>query len=204
MRERAPDVVFTETVGTPGGNSTVAAYTGWSNNGSLIFTGSGDVRNNTFSDYAGASAAGNVLLNSGMTADFQISSINTSAYVNSFTLSFGALKTTPASSMSEMALAYSSDGTNYTPITIPAQATGTGTAVWRVITLSNITLASVPNLRLRWTNTSTGSSPDFRLDDITLSGVAAVPEASSLLFGGLASCVAAALRVKRRRRWGLA
>jgi len=84
--------------------------------------------------------------------------------------------------MSELKLEYSIDGVSYTVLTIPTQPTGTGTAVWRLI--SGIALPSnaegISNLRLRWTNTSSGTgTPQFRIDDITLQGtVVATPDIS--------------------------
>ena len=114
-------VLFTENIGTgtPSGTA-IGSYTGWQNNATLSFSGSGDVRNSVMSSgYTGASANGNVFLTSGGTQTFEIASINTSAYLPTFTLSFGAIKTTNASDMSELQLDYSADGTNYTPITIP-------------------------------------------------------------------------------------
>jgi hypothetical protein len=90
--------------------------------------------------------------------------------------------------MTELALAFSSDGVAYTPISIPAQPTGPGTADWRLITFNNITLPTVSDLRLRWINTS--ATPAFRVDDIALNGtLSAIPETSAFLAVGLAGLV---------------
>lgn len=192
------DLVFSENIGVPSGTTAIASYTGWQNNGTLTFTGSGDVRVTTPSaGYTGASGSGNVFLTNSGTANFQIASISTLAFDPVFTLAFGAYKSTTASNMSELKLEYSSNGTDFTTISIPAQPTGSGTANWRLITLSNLTLPVVTNLRLRWTNTST--TPQFRIDDVTLSGtLSAVPEPAAVLFGGLV-CSLLGLTVAGRR-----
>jgi hypothetical protein len=187
--EARADLVFSENVGAPRLASPIGSYSGWQNNATLTYSGTGEVNSATPSTgYAGSSAGGNVFLTNTGATTFQISSINTSAFDPTFTLSFGAFKSTIASDMSELALAFSSDGIAYTPITIPAQLTGTGTDVWRLITLNNITLPTVSDLRLRWTNTST--TPAFRLDDIALNGtLSAIPETSAFLAVGLAGFV---------------
>src|SRR6185295_17906863 len=119
--------VFSEDVGNPSGTTSIPAYTGWQNNGTLTFTGSGSVFNSppTSTGYTGASGLGYVALKSAVTpvvihTDFEISSINTSAYDGTFTLTFGAYKSTTGANMTDLTLAYSSDGTIYTPISIPA------------------------------------------------------------------------------------
>lgn len=171
-------VVFSENMGTVSGTTTIASHTGWQNNGVLGFSGTGDVRQ-TFasSGYTGASGGANVFLTSSGNPSFSISGINTLGYFdNSFMLSFGAFKSSIASNMSELVLSYSTDGTNFTGITFPNQPTGDGTAVWRLISLSNLTLPTVNNLRLRFQNTG---STQFRIDDVSLRGTA-VPEPSSL------------------------
>lgn len=159
-------VLFSENVGNPAGTTDITSYTGWQNNGTYSYSGSGDVRSTTASSgYTGASGNGNVFLTSSTGATFEISGINTSSY-SSISISFGAYKSTAASSMSELVLEYSIDGVVYTAISIPAQPTGAGTAIWRLITISN-SIPSTTNLRLRWTNTS--AAPQFRIDDISLS-----------------------------------
>lgn len=169
-------LVFSESTGTPSGNTEIANYTGWQNNGALTFTGTGDVRKTSPSNgYTGASGNGNVFLTYGEMASFQIGSINTVGY-GTLTLSFGAYKSTIGSTMSELALQYSTDGTTWTSLAIPAQPTGEGTAIWRLI--PNINLPSnaegVSELDLRWINTASADGAYFRLDDITLTGSAAV------------------------------
>ena len=189
------ELIFSENVGTPSSTTLINSYTGWQNNGVLTFTGLGDVRTTSPSNvYSGASGSGNVFLTNDSTSRFlEISGINTLGFVpGTFDLSFGAFKSTIASNMSELSLEYSSDGSNYTALSIPLQPTGSGTTNWRLIELSDLGLPTVMNLRLRWTNTSS-TSPQFRLDDISLS---AVPEPTSLvLFGTLIGL----LSLRRRR-----
>jgi hypothetical protein len=178
-------LVFTENMGTPSGTTAIAANT-FQNSG-LAFVGSGDVRDtSTSSGYTGSSGGGNVFLTgAGATPNFIIGSINTVGY-SSLVLSFGAFKSTTASTMSELALSYSiNGGSTYSALTILPQSGG---ATWRLI--SGISLPSdaegIPDLRLQWVNIDPAGTPNpqFRLDDITLVGTA-VPEPSTFVAGAL-------------------
>jgi hypothetical protein len=90
--------------------------------------------------------------------------------------------------MSTLVFDFSTDGTTWTPLALPAQPTGSGTANWRLVTLSNTSIPISPTLSLRWTNTD--ASVQYRLDDITL-----VPEPAAVLLGSLGF-----LGLLRRRR----
>lgn len=159
--------IFSENMGTPSGTTAIASNT--FQNASLTFSGTGDIRStSTSSGYTGSSAAGNVYLTNTVGKNFEIASIVTTSY-SSLSLSFGAFKSTTASTMSELTLEYSTNGSSYTAVTIPAQASGTGTAIWRLITVSlPVGAEGASNLRLKWTNTS--ATPQFRIDDVTLTG----------------------------------
>jgi hypothetical protein len=177
------DIIFSENVGTVVTGTLSYANNPWQNAG-LSFTGSGDTRSTgASSGYTGASGERNVFLTNNGTSTLIISQINTLNYVpGTFDLSFGAFKSTTASDMTELQLEYSDDGVNFTSIAIPAQPTGGGTANWRLISFTGLSLPTVSDLRLRWTNTASGSgTPQFRLDDITLQAVNAIPEPSSIL-----------------------
>lgn len=170
------DTIFSENMGSPTGTTAIASNA-FQNSGTLTFSGTGDVRISTSSTgYAGASGSGNVFLTNNGTAYFQISGINTTGYAaGSLDLSFGAFKSTTASNMSELSLQYSTDGSTWLSLSIPAQATGSGTANWRLISFADTALPISSSLFLKWTNTGTG--PQFRLDDVILSGsLTAVPE----------------------------
>jgi len=167
-----PDAtIFTETIGTPSGTTAIASYLGWSNPG-FTFTGTGDVRNTTVSTgYAGASGGGNIFLTNSGNPTFQIAGVNTSSYsAASLVLSFGQYKNTIASNGTEMTVEVSSDGTTYSLLTFPARTTGSGTANWVFLTASG-SIPATPNLRIRFTNTSL--TPQFRVDDIVLTGTLA-------------------------------
>jgi hypothetical protein len=195
--------VFSEDVGNPSAAPTpVGTYAQWQNNGTLTFTGNSSVFNSapTSTGYTGASGLGYVSIKTTPTLHtfLDISSINTSAYDGTFTLTFGAYKSTTAADMTDLTLAYSSDGTTYTPIAIPAQPTGAGTDAWRLLTFSNITLPTVSNLHLRWTNNA-NAFMSYAVDDIALNGTL-VPEPSSFiafLVGGL-GCLGKFL-IRRRK-----
>ena len=163
--------IFSENIGTGSGTQAITATT--FQNASLTFTGTADTRTTSSSSgYTGSSGGKNVFITNTVGTNFQIAGINTTNYTN-LALSFGALKTTTASNLTELVLEYSTDGISYTTIAFPAQSTGTGTAIWRLI--SGISLPSAANgasnLRLRWRQTS--ASPQFRIDDITLTGILA-------------------------------
>jgi hypothetical protein len=183
-------------LGSPSGTTAIASYESSNgfDNDSLTFaptSPAADIRTTTASTtYSGASGGGNFFLTNTVGTGFTISGINTSAYT-SLTLSFGAYKSTTASNFSELRVEYSTNGTTFTALTIPAQPTGSGTANWRLITATG-TIPSSSTLTLRFTNQ--GTSPQFRLDDITLSGV---PEPSNILVGAV--CAAGLLRRNRRR-----
>ncbi len=159
--------IFTENIGTGSGTQTIAATT-FQNSGTYTYSGTGDTRTSTPSTgYTGASGAKNVFLTNNSTSSFQIADIVTTGYTN-FALTFGAHKSTTASNMTELVVEYSTDGTNYFPLTFPAQPAVGGSAVWRLVTITGGTIPAAANLRLRWRNTS--SAPAFRIDDITLTG----------------------------------
>jgi hypothetical protein len=157
--------IFSENMGSPSGNVSIASHVFQT---SLAFSGTGDVRITGASNtYAGFSGSGNVLLN-GVGETFEIATIVTTGF-STLNLSFGAFKSTIASSMSELTLEFSTDGSTYTTVPIPAQATGSGTAVWRLVTVAlPVAAEEASNLRLRWTSST--ASPEFRLDDVLLSG----------------------------------
>lgn len=162
----AQTTIISENIGSPSTTTLITSYTGWQNNGSYTFDGSGDVRNSTVSSgYTGASGNGNVFLTNTVGKYFQISGINTSAYT-SLALSVGVYKSTTASTGSELLIQVSSDGTNYTNLSFSI-ASGTGTAKWYLVAPTG-TIPSTANLRIRFYQN--GSTPQFRIDDVKLTG----------------------------------
>ncbi len=159
--------VFSENMGSPASTTAINAYTGWQNNATLTFTGSGDVRTSTpSSGYTGASGSGNVYLTNTIGQDFQISGINTIG-LSGFVLSFGLYKSTIASDATECVVEISTDGVAYSAVSFPAQPTGSGTAIWRLLTITGgAAIPATANLRIRFTNTS--ASVQFRIDDVLL------------------------------------
>ncbi|MCC6938694.1 MAG: PKD domain-containing protein [Flavobacteriales bacterium] len=159
--------IFTENIGTGTGTQSFAATT-FQNSGTYTYSGTGDTRTSTpSSGYTGSSGGKNVFLTNSGGVTFQMTSIVTTGYTN-LALSFGAYKSTVASDMTELVVEYSTDGTSWNTLTFPAQTTGTGTAIWRLVTITGGTIPAAANLRLRWTNSSL--TPQFRIDDITLTG----------------------------------
>ncbi|TAE48973.1 MAG: T9SS C-terminal target domain-containing protein [Cytophagales bacterium] len=157
-----------ETMGNVSSTTAISAHTGWVNNGTLTFSGTGDVRNTTNSTgYTGVSGGANVFLTTSSARSFQIGNINTSSYT-SLSLSFGVYKgTTAIETGTSLAVEVSTDGTSYSPLSFPVLPTGIGTASWYLRTATG-TIPSTSNLRIRFTNSST--TTQFRLDDVQLQG----------------------------------
>jgi hypothetical protein len=117
--------------------------------------------------YTGASGSYNVFLTNTAGRYFEIAGINTQLYTG-LELSFGVFKSTIAENGSGLSVEFSTDGTNWTAMTIPAFPTGSGTAVWSYKTATGPTIPSVANLRIRFTNLSTTNQ--WRIDDVLLTG----------------------------------
>lgn len=168
--------IFSENMGTSASSTTPIASNTFQNSGCpYSFSGSGDVRQTSASSgYTGSSGSDNVFFTSTAGTTFIIGGINTTGFT-SITLKFGMLKSTIASDGTELTVQYSTDGTTYSPLTFPAQATGSGTAVWRLLTITGGIIPATPTLYLKFTNTS--STPSFRIDDILLTGTPATPTA---------------------------
>jgi len=193
------DIIFSENMGTPTGTTTIASNT-FQNSGTLTYSGTGDVRNTAESSgYSGASAGGNIFLTNSSTASFTIGNINTSGFdSSSLTLAFGAFKSITASNLTELQVAYSTGGA-FTNLNFAAQPTGTGTAIWRNVVITDANLIPTSStLTLRWTNSS--ATPQFRIDDILLQGtITAVPEPTSIALVSLVGCAAFVASCRRRK-----
>jgi hypothetical protein len=187
-------VVFVESVGVVGGTTTVVSHVsnGGFDNDAFTFSGSGDIRaTSASSGYTGASGSANVYLTNSGSANFRIDGISTMGHVpGSVGISFGAYKSSMAADMTTLLLEYSTDGALWSAIGIPAQATGSGTANWRLISFSETDIPISSSLSLRWTSTDT--TTQYRIDDITLT---AIPEPSVAFLSGFGL-----LALLRRRR----
>ena len=198
-QESFGEMVFSENMGTPSGTTSTSSNI-FQNSGTFTFTGTGDVRSTSPSNvYAGASAGGNVFLTNTAGTNFTIGGINTSNYVTgSLTLTFGALKSSTASNLTELQVSYSTDSLAFTSLAFAAQPTGNGTAVWRSVAIYDANLIPISStLSLRWTNLST--TPSFRIDDIAFNGsVTAVPEPTSIALVSLMCCTGFVAAFRRR------
>lgn len=191
-------IVFSENAGTPGATTSVASYTGWQTSGTLTFSGTSDVRNTTASSgYTGASGGGNVFFSTGNAPYFVIAGIDTSGFQpGSIDLSFGAYKNTTASDLTELSVSFSTDGSNYTSLALPAQATGSGTTGWRLLSITGTAIPASGNLYLKWSSSSTGTQ--FRIDDIALTGTAVPEPSTTAALTGLVSLVAIGWHRRRK------
>lgn len=178
--------VFIETIGSVPGTTTIAAHetvNGFDNDG-YTMTGSADIRNTSpSSGYTAASGLANVFITNTLGTNFQIAGINTSAFT-SVQMSFGIMKSTIASTGSDLIIEVSTDGVTYTPLSFPALPTGSGTASWFARTVTGI--PSAANLRIRFRQN--GSSTQYRLDDLRMSGTVSCPTASVSPSGSVAIC----------------
>ncbi len=174
------------------------ASTSWMMPSPLTYSGSGDTRM-TFAwgadRPAGATGGRHVFLGANTQSNpnnnhtFVIGGIDSRGYQpDSFTLSFAAHKDRIADNMQDLDVEYSIDGEEFVrllPDGLPAQATGTGTANWRLIELTELSLPATDQLQLRFTNRSpvpsTNNGTAYRLDDFSLQA-RAVPEPASALW----------------------
>jgi len=157
--------IYSENMGTTTTTTLINAYTGWQNASPIVYSSSttpaqSDVRSSAASTgYTGASGITNVFMGTtvGNARDFIISGINTSAYTN-VQLAFG-LNTNSTTLF--LTLEYSTDGTNFTPVSF-TNPTATG---WSLI--SGLSLPAAANLTLKFSKNNTAQ---FRIDDVLITG----------------------------------
>lgn len=160
--------IYSENFGTTPSFISVSTYTGYQHYGDILYTGTASVRNTLPSTgYAGASGNANIFFTNTAGTSLTISGINTYCYLLAF-LSAGIWKSTTASNGSELVIEYSDNGGPWAsmPFSLP---TGTGSAIWRNVTLSN-PLPLTTNLSLRFRQTSS-AGVQFRIDDINVAGI---------------------------------
>lgn len=171
-------VLFTESFGTVTKTTSLVDHAtagGFDSPG--VFSGSVELRHTTASTaYTGASSGANVFLASGGASWFQIDGISTlGSMAGTIELTFGAYKSSILSDLSALTVEFSENSTDWTTLSFPGQPTGSGTSVWRLLTVDESPALPVSGtLSLRWTNTS--SDTQFRIDDVRVS---AVPEPSA-------------------------
>lgn len=159
--------IFSENMGTPSGTTTIAANN-FQNITPITFSGTADVRMTTPSTYTGASGNGNIFITNTIGRYFEISGINTTNY-NNISMSFGHFKSINASDGTELKIEVSTDGINYNTLTFTPRATGSGTSNWLILNAIG-QIPSCNNLRIKFTQTSSTSSLNFRIDDVLLTG----------------------------------
>jgi hypothetical protein len=182
----AQTTIFSENIGTPSGTTTIAAYTGWQNNGVLTFSNGGaanpaDVRITSVSGtYAGASAGGNVFFTTTSgNYGFSIESINASIY-NTLVLQFGYRKES-ATVHAAFSVEYW-DGAAWVVIANTAtalfnEATNAATGWYLSKPLSLPAGAQINGLKIRFVKSGTAS---IRVDDVKLTGIISNPTTTSI------------------------
>mgnify|MGYP003345108378 CR=1 FL=1 len=166
--------VFSESIGTVGGTTAIATHetNNAFDNDNFTMSGTADIRSTSISSgYTGASGGANVYFATNGTASFQIEGINTTG-LTGLSLRFGQYKNSTTSNGSELVVETSTDGVNYSPLSMTAMPTGTGTAAWSIRSSSS-SIPTSSNLRIRWRTTS--ASIQFRIDDIILTKLVTGP-----------------------------
>ncbi|MBP9924018.1 MAG: hypothetical protein KBF92_09320, partial [Bacteroidia bacterium] len=170
--------VFSESMGTVPGTTQIATHesgNGFDNDG-LTMSGTGDVRTSLASSgYSGASGGANVFITNTAGKNFIVSGINTVGLVG-LELSFGIFKSTIASNGSELLVQYSTDGINYFSLPFAALPTGSGTSNWVLRSVTGLPSSATLSIQF----IQTGTLPQFRIDDVILTGEKAVPEITIL------------------------
>ncbi|MBK9639320.1 MAG: hypothetical protein IPO63_16530 [Bacteroidetes bacterium] len=165
------DLLFIENMGIVSGTTSIDQhqFNNGFNNNQLLMSGTGDVRITLPSTgYAQASGGSNIFLTNTIGKYFVISGINTLQLFQPV-LSFGIYKSTTASSGADLKVQVSIDGVNFFDLAFPSLSSG---ANWNYRTC----LGSIPtteNLHIRFINI--GTTTQYRVDDVSLSGVLAVP-----------------------------
>lgn len=157
------EVIFSENMGERTSTGTLSIANNIFQNTNLVFSGDADVRNNTNSNYSGASGNNNVMINADG-ENFEISNINTLNYSN-IVLSLGQRKGANAAN-NELLIQVSSDGINYSQLNY-SRTTGSGTSNWILINPTGV-IPSTQNLRIKFVGTN---STEWRIDDIKLTGI---------------------------------
>ena len=169
--------IFSENVGLPTATTLISLYTGWRGYGIYSYTSvspEADVRSTSGSTgYTGASGGGNVFFTAASPRSFTISGINTLGY-SGLTLSFGGSRT---NSTDLLLVDVSTDGTNWSPLTITQPVVSPSNTVWSLITVTS-GIPSTANLRIRFSKT--GTATQMRLDDFKLTGTATSVQITSL------------------------
>lgn len=182
----AQTTIFSENIGTPSGTTTIAAYSGWQNNGVLTFTNGGatlpaDVRiTSASSTYTGASGSGNVFFTTTSgNYGLGIEGIN-AALFNNLILQFGYRKEA-AALHATFSVEYW-DGAAWvvianTSATLFNEAVNATTGWYLSKALTLPAGAQINGLKLRFVKSGTAS---IRIDDIKLTGTPAASTNANL------------------------
>lgn len=163
-----------ETVGTPSSACVADAYTGWTNNGILSYSGNANVQNTNQSNNLGASGGGNVYFDNTSGTYLQISGFNPSNSPASMDITFGMYGYN-VNNLSELVLEYSTDGITYTPLPYKRLFRNyLPPTPWDIMVSDPLPATiSFTNLKLRFRQTSITQT--FRVDDIEANFYSTLP-----------------------------
>ncbi len=193
----AQTTIFSENCGSPSATTKVGIYTGWQNQGTLVFdsgqvAASADVRGTSISsNYTGASGGGNVFFSAASgSIGFSIEGINASTYTN-LQLSYGYRKES-ASALPTFSVDYWDGSTWITVANTTAklfnEPSSASTGWYLSKTINFPSGAQINGLKIRFVKSGTQS---IRLDDIKLSGInssaSSISVSSTTLTAALAS-----------------
>lgn len=158
-----PEVIFYESFGSAGSTTQIASHN--FDNDELSFEGNGDVRESIASSgYEGASGNGLVFMNQ----DYRyltIGNINTTGY-NQIDLSYAI----HAGNSTTMDIEFSTDGDSWTAI--PYETTQP-TNTWTLFEIEDTGIPESESVQIRF---SKDNGQQYRLDDVTLSGIVSSEE----------------------------
>lgn len=166
--------VFSESMGNVGSTTTIAAHESANgfDNDAYTMSGTADLRNTLASSgYGTASGGANVFITNTAGRNFQIEGINTIGLAP-MTLSFGIHKSTTSGTGSDLIVEVSTDGISYSSLSYPALPSGSGTATWHYRTATTA-IPATANLRIRFR--ASGSTTQYRIDDVLLTSTACTP-----------------------------
>jgi hypothetical protein len=163
-----------ETVGTPASIIPVTSYTGWSNNGLLIYSGTAEIQNDICSNNIGASGYGNIYFSNVPGKSFELTGLNAALPPSSVDITFGMFGYDP-NNLTELVLEYTIDGINYSPLAYKRLFRYFFPPTPWDVMVSDPLPASVNIATLKYRFRQTSNTKSFRIDDIQVNYYYSLP-----------------------------